>query len=194
MSLLQRIAFYLHLADSSRIARRYFVVNGFDGALAMLGIILGFYTAENIGLDVVISACLGASIALGISGFSSAYISEVAERKQALDTLQQAMISDLQRSAHGHASRIAPLWIATVNGAAPLLIALLIMLPLWLAQGTAFSANQALSAAIGVTLLLIFLLGVFLGKISTTFWLWAGLRALLVAAVTASLVLAVTGS
>jgi VIT1/CCC1 family predicted Fe2+/Mn2+ transporter len=33
-----------------------------------------------------------------------------------------------------------------------------------------------------------FLLGVYLGRISGTFWLWAGLRTLLVAAVTAVLI------
>ena len=35
--------------------------------------------------------------------------------------------------------------------------------------------------AIAVALFCVFLLGVYLGKISRSFWLWAGLRAVLIA-------------
>jgi VIT1/CCC1 family predicted Fe2+/Mn2+ transporter len=43
-----------------------------------------------------------------------------------------------------------------------------------------------------VALVLVFLLGVYLGRISGTFWLWAGLRTLLIAALTAVLVMLVS--
>lgn len=192
MNALKNFALYLRITGSSTIARRYFVVNGFDGALAMLGIIMGFYANGGAELEVIISACLGATIALGMSGISSAYISEAAERKQELKTLEDAMVSDLQQSAHGRAARLVPLWIGLVNGLAPLLIALVIMLPLWLARGTNHSPVDALTTSIGVTLLIIFLLGVFLGRISATFWLWAGLRALLLALLTGGAILMLT--
>lgn len=192
MNAFKHFTLYLRITGSSTIARRYVVVNGFDGALAMLGIIMGFYANGGAELQVIISACLGAAIALGMSGISSAYISESAERKQELKTLEDAMVSDLQHSAHGRAARLVPLWIGLVNGLAPLLIALVIMLPLWLARGTNISPLDALTTSIAVTLLIIFLLGVFLGRISTTFWLWAGLRALLLALLTGGAILLLT--
>jgi predicted membrane protein (TIGR00267 family) len=192
MNALKHFALYLRITGSRTIARRYFVVNGFDGALAMLGIITGFYANGGAELQVIISACLGATIALGMSGISSAYISESAERKQELKALEDAMVSDLQQSVHGRAARLIPLWIGLVNGLAPLLIALVIMLPLWLARGTDHSPLDALGTSICVTLLIIFLLGVFLGRISATFWLWAGLRALLLALLTGGTILLLT--
>jgi predicted membrane protein (TIGR00267 family) len=192
MKTFSQLPFYLRITRSGTIARRYFVVNGFDGALAMLGIIMGFYASGSATLEVIISACLGATIALGMSGLSSAYISESAERKQELEALEDAMVSDLQQSAHGRAARLVPLWIGLVNGLAPLLISLIIMLPLWLARGTSHSPQSALTACIAITLLIIFLLGVFLGRISATFWLWAGLRTLLVALVTGGVILLLT--
>ena len=71
-----KIGFLLQITRSHGIVRRYFVVNGFDGALTMLGILSGFHVSEARDLRLVLGACLGAAIALGMSGLSSAYISE----------------------------------------------------------------------------------------------------------------------
>ena len=94
----------------------------------------GSASAAPADLSVTINACLGAAIALGVSGVSSAYVSESAERRRALGELEAAMATDLLDSAHGEAARRVPMLIALVNGAAPLLISLLIILPLWLAH------------------------------------------------------------
>ena len=44
-------------------------------------------------------------------------------------------------------------------------------------------------AAIAFAFIAIFLLGVLLGRVGGTFWLWTGLRALLIAAVTGGIIL-----
>ncbi|MES0327031.1 MAG: hypothetical protein ABUK13_02460 [Gammaproteobacteria bacterium] len=186
--MLGQIKFLLDITRSRDIVRRYFVVNGFDGALTMLGLIIGFIVSESDDLAVIFNVCLGAAIALGMSGLSSAYISESAERKHALDKLEQAMVSDLSDSAHGEASRRVPLLIALVNGLAPLLISFLILLPIWLSISGIVLPLSPLYAAIIVALLLLFLLGVFLGSIAGISWLRSGLQTLLVAMVTAVLI------
>ena len=122
MSLLQQAWYLLRLTCTHDIVRRYFVVNGFDGALTMLGLIIGFLISAPASLTVVLNACLGVAIALGMSGISSVYVSETAERKRALGKLEEAMATDLQKSAHGDAARCVPLLIALVNGSAPLVI------------------------------------------------------------------------
>ncbi|MCK5387478.1 MAG: hypothetical protein KAJ39_09830, partial [Gammaproteobacteria bacterium] len=104
MGLLNKAKFLLDITSTHDIVRRYFVVNGFDGALTMLGLIIGFLVSSPENLSIIINVCLGAAIALGMSGLSSAYISEYAERRRALSKLQQAMISDMQESAHREAS------------------------------------------------------------------------------------------
>ncbi len=193
MSLLRQVKLLLSISRTSDIARRYFVVNGFDGALTMLGMIIGFMVSATNDLTVIINTCLGAAIALGMSGLSSAYVSEVAERKRALVKLEQAMIADLGETAHGEAARWVPLWIAMVNGSAPLFISLLILLPLILSKTGLVLPLSPLHAAIIIALVLVFLLGVLLGQIAGISWLRSGLQTMLVAVITAALIYLFTG-
>ena len=193
MSLLSRVRAFLRITRTHGIARRYFVVNGFDGALALLGIIVGFAISATTSLTLVINACLGAAIALAVSGASSAYVSETAERQRELAELESAMVADLGESMHGDAARWVPLFIGLVNGSAPLLISLLILVPLWLANAGLPLPVPPLYAAMLVALISIFMLGVFLGRIGGTSWLRSGLRTLSVALVTAALIYLLAG-
>ncbi len=194
MSLLRQAKLLISISRTSDIARRYFVVNGFDGALTMFGMIIGFLISATDELNVIMNACLGAAIALGMSGVSSAYVSEVAERKRALNKLEKAMIADLRDTAHGEAARWVPLWVALVNGAAPLLISLLILLPLWLAIAGFSLPVSPLYLAVAVAMFLVFLLGVLLGRIAEISWLRSGVQTLLVALVTGALIYLIAGS
>jgi predicted membrane protein (TIGR00267 family) len=193
MKLTKRTHRLLSISESGGIVRRYLVVNGFDGALTMLGLIIGFLLSDPAELAVVTNACLAAAIALGMSGISSAYVSEVAERKRELDKLEEAMITDLGSSAHGEAARWVPVLVALVNGAAPLAISLLIILPLWLAQAGLHLPLHPLFLAIAIAAALIFVLGVLLGRIAGVSWLHSGFRTLLVAAATVGLIYLFTG-
>jgi predicted membrane protein (TIGR00267 family) len=179
----------LHLAQTRGIIRRYAVVNGFDGALTMLGLLTGFRLGGEVALETVIAACLGAAVALGVSGLTSAYLSESAERRRALAELESAMVTDLKGSGHARAARLLPVLVAVVNGAAPLLVSLLIILPLWLAGFGVTLPLEPLSSAIATAFLCIFGLGVFLGKVAGTSWLWSGIKTLLIALATMLLIL-----
>lgn len=191
--MLHRLRFLFRLARAHNIARRYFFTNGFDGALAMLGIIMGFYASHDVAIPVVINACLGAAIALAVSGISSAYVSEAAEREKELRELEQALVGDLEATAHARAARLIPLIISAVNGFAPLLLGLLIMLPLWLSEAGVPLPLAPLPSAIVVAFLVLFMLGAFLGTVSGRFWLWSGLRMLAIALLTAGLILWLEG-
>ncbi|MCW9023657.1 MAG: hypothetical protein OQK73_03145 [Gammaproteobacteria bacterium] len=193
MKPLSQIRFLLRITRTHGIIRRYFVVNGFDGALTMLGIIVGFHFSAPASLSVIISACIGAAIALGVSGVSSAYVSEQAERRRALSKLEDAMVTDLQESAHGDAARWVPWYIALVNGSAPLVISLLIITPLWLSNSGTHLFISPLYAAIIIALILIFFFGVFLGHISGISWLRSGVQTVLIALLTILLIYLFTG-
>ena len=179
----------LHILRARSIARRYLITNGFDGALTMLGMITGFYTSGMTELSVAISACLGAAVALFISGLSSAYLSEKAEREKELRELEQALVTDLKESDYGTASRYLPVLVALVNGLSPLLLSLLIILPLFLAEQGYVLLSSPFINSIVVALVCVFFLGLFLGKISKTFWLWSGLRTLAIAIITVAIIL-----
>ncbi len=188
-----RLRYLIELSQSHRIARRYFVTNGFDGVLAMLGLLMGFRVSGSVSIDVIISACVGAVVALFVSGLSSAYISEAAEKQHELQALEKSMLTAMDDSVHAEAAQWMPWLIALVNGFSPLLLALLILVPLFMFQlqlwPDALNIVSPLDLAIIVALSLAFMLGVFLGRLNGHFWLWTGVRALLVAVMTALIIL-----
>jgi len=190
--MLERLRYLLLISRSDRIARRYFIVNGFDGALTLMGLNVGFYLSGEQDLQVMINVCLGAAIALGVSGLSSAYLSEAAERKHELQVLEEAMVRDMRETAHGQASRLAPWLIGAVNGLAPFLIGLFIILPLWLAQAGVVMPMAPLEVSLLMVLLVLFLLGIVIGNVRGTFWLWSGLHTLLVACLTVLIIYLLT--
>lgn len=177
----RELSLLLRLSGSAAIARRYFVTNGFDGALALVGLCMGFYAAGGVAPAIAAKACLGTGLALGISGISSTYISEKAERRKALRELAQAMLKDMENTTHSRAARLVPVVIAAVSGLAPLCIAIMVSSPLLLVAGGVALPVDALWAAIGVALFIVFLLGTFLGHLSGMLWLWSGVQTLLVA-------------
>ena len=185
---LEQIKTLLEISRSAEIMRRYLVVNGFDGALTMLGLIMGFYVSDRVDLAVVITSCLATALALGMSGISSAYISEAAERRRSLAQIEKAMVTSLSESHHSRAAIWIPWLVALVNGCAPFFAALIIMIPLWLARGGVVLAPGPLPTAMAVALVIIFLLGIFLGRVGGTFWLWSGLQSLAIALVTVGLI------
>lgn len=188
MNPIDQIRFLLRISSTHSIVRRYFVVNGFDGALTMLGLFIGFLISAPENLTVIINACMGAAIALGVSGVSSAYISEQAEQQRSLSKLEDAMVTNLQDGAHGKATRWVPMLIALVNGSAPLVISILVITPLWLANSGVALFMPPLYIASIIALILIFLLGVFLGRVSNISWLRSGIRTLLIALITILLI------
>ena len=72
------LTWILEITRSQVIARRYFIVNGFDGVRALLGLLVGFYVSDDVRLPVDLNACLGVAIALGLNDVRSTYSSKAA--------------------------------------------------------------------------------------------------------------------
>lgn len=154
----------------------------------MLGLMIGFATSDTIALPIAIKACLSAAVALFVSGLSSAYLSETAERKRELNELEHALLSDLSDSDYGKASRYVPVMVALVNGLSPLIISLVILTPLFLVNsGVALPLSPFIAAGI-IALTILFILGAMLGRLSGEFWLWTGIRTLLFAAIAIAII------
>ncbi|MGQ9639794.1 MAG: hypothetical protein ACUVUB_05010 [Candidatus Bathyarchaeia archaeon] len=112
---IRSVRFYLRLAEATAISRRYFVMNAFDGALAALGVILGAWVSGPVQPETIVGAGAGMSLAMGMSGFSGAYMAERAERLRRLRELERSLLTSLERSIHGKALRVATIWAATVD-------------------------------------------------------------------------------
>ena len=152
--------------DFYKIARRYFVLNGFDGILTVLGITAGSFSTNVGDPKVLITSCLGSAIALGVSGISGAYITEKAERLKEFKELQSTMLSDLENSLHKKNVTQRSIAISVINGASPFLCALLSTVPYFVALLGMMNMSLAYYFSAGTSLLLLGLLGGFLGKIS----------------------------
>ena len=126
---LQELREYSELASIGEIARRYFAMNAFDGVLTIIGVLMGSYTARVRDATIVIVTGLSTCIAMGISGLWGAYLTESAERKRDLDDLESHTLSDLRGTKIGRASRVAVVVVALVDGLAPFLSALVVLLP-----------------------------------------------------------------
>ena len=79
-----------------------------------------------------------------------------------------------------------------MNGLAQLLISLFILLPLLLPETFSLLRANVLETAILLGLGAIFLLGIFLGSISGHFWLFSGLRTLVIAIATSGVIILCT--
>ncbi len=180
MKFLEKIRRYIKISEVAPISRRYFIMNAFDGATTILGIVIGAYAAGITNEFWVIWSGLGVSLAMGLSGFAGAYMTEEAEREKKLNALEKSMLTDLKDSVIGKASRFAALWAGIVDGVSPALTALVCLTPFFLSSHGFFSINFAIPLSVAMALTTMFLLGVFLGKISNRNMLFHGAKMLFV--------------
>jgi predicted membrane protein (TIGR00267 family) len=178
MRFIEKIRRYIRISEIAPIGRRYFVMNAFDGATTILGIVVGAYVAGITSEFWVIWSGLGATLAMSLSGFVGAYMTEEAERERKLKTLEKAMLKKLKKTVVGKASRFASLWAAIIDGLSPALTATICLIPFFLSSYNLFSINFAIQMSVAVALAVIFLLGVFLGKISNRNMLVQGMKTL----------------
>jgi len=181
---------YSKISGVGAITRRYFVMNAFDGALTMLGVVIGAYIAGQLNSIVIISAGIAGSIAMGASGMSGAYMAEKAERKKKIKELEKAMLTNMSNGLHGKSHRFAAIFAAVVDGASPALAAMFVITPFFLANFGIIPDEYAFFGTIGLTLLVLTMLGIYLAKISDENMIIYGIQMLIVGLITAGLCVA----
>jgi predicted membrane protein (TIGR00267 family) len=186
---LKKFRFYLRLTGVSAISRRYFVMNAFDGALTALGVIIGAWTSGPVEPRIIIGAGLGVSLAMGISGFSGTYFAERAERLRKLEELEKSLLMDLNNSVQVKAQRTAMIWAALVDALSPSLTALIAISPFIFAHYGLLSINEAVMTSLMLILLVLFMIGVYLGKISRERVIISGIRMMIVGIITAAIII-----
>jgi len=157
---------YISVSGVSEILRRYFVMNAFDGALTMLGFVMGSFMSGLKDPRIIISAGISASLAMGISGFVGALITEKAEREKKVKELERTLFLDLEGTIVDKASKIAIILAAIVDATAPALAALICSSPFILSLYNIVNFIEATFISVIITLLFIFLLGVYLGNLA----------------------------
>jgi predicted membrane protein (TIGR00267 family) len=148
------------------IARRYFIKNGFDGSMTILGIIVGSWIVGVTEPEIIVTAGLGTCLAMGVSGIFGAYMTEKAERKRHLGKLKAAMLTDLSDSLHSDASDFVSVLAALIDGASPMLTAIISLVPFFLTMTGTFVIWEAYIISFILTLATLFSLGLYLGRIA----------------------------
>ena len=171
--LIDRIRLYIEVTHISDIARRYFVKNGMDGSMTVLGIILGSWAARVENPYIIVMAGLGACLAMGVSGLFGAYITEKAERKKIIKDLEEAILSDLEGSLQQNASEFVPTLAALVDGLSPTLTAMISLVPFIMSMVKIIPIWDSYIVSIILTFGTLFALGLYLGRIARErMWLY----------------------
>ena len=162
---LRELSEYRRIAAIDEIGRRYLAMNAFDGILTMIGMVMGSYLAGIEDASIVLYTGLSTAMAMGVSGFWGAYMTESAERKRNMQELEQAMLVDLSNTKQARAARFAAVVVSLIDGLSPLLAGLIVMTP-FMFSGLVSNAMVSFGASLGVSLVMLFVLGVFLAKIA----------------------------
>ena len=173
---MDEIGTYLRVTRAQKILRRYFAMNAFDGAMTSLGVVIGAYISHILDPRAIIGVIIVSGIAMAVSGFSGTYMTESAERSKSLNELEDAMLVDLEDTIYGHASRFVSLFAAFVDGSAPFIASIPAVVPFYLSLAGLLPIGLAFYASIGASLFILFLLGVFLGRISEGNLLYSGVK------------------
>jgi len=165
-TLFRRIRSYLHITQMNPIARRYFVKNGFDGSMTVLGIVIGSWIVEVNQPEIIVTAGLAACLAMGVSGLFGAFMTERAERKRHLKTLEAAMLTDLTDTIQSDASDFVSVYAAVIDGGSPMLTAVISLVPFILTLTGIVVIWDAYVISLILTLATLFSLGLYLGRIA----------------------------
>jgi predicted membrane protein (TIGR00267 family) len=178
---------YIKISEVGPIIRRFFVMNAFDGSLTTLGIIMGAFISNSLSMlfnwqliQFVVLTGLATALSMGVSGIWGSYLTEAAEHTKEVHELEIAMgkkKGTLNDTIYAKARRFASIIAAMVDGASPAGAALICMIPFFFVLG-ANQSGTAFPASIVMTFSMLFILGIFLGKISRKNLIISGIKML----------------
>ncbi len=184
---------FLRVTKATKILRRYFAMNAFDGAMTSLGVVIGSYISNIGDARAVIGVILVSGVAMAVSGFSGTYMAESAERSKSLNELEDAMLVDLEDTIYGQASKFVSILAAIVDGSAPFMASIPSVVPFYLALSGVMSLQIAFFVSIGASLATLFMLGVFLGRVSERNVIYSGVKMVIAGVAVALLALLLNG-
>jgi predicted membrane protein (TIGR00267 family) len=189
---LKKIRFHFKLTKSGAIARRSFVLGAFDGALTILGVILGAYVAEGhthpeLAKQLILGAGFAGGVALAVSSTVGAYEAERVEHVIGHQQLEKAMLRPVE-GERMDAMRTSIWFSAFVHGIAPLFSAFIPLIPFFF-----MSLDSAVVTAIVTTIGFLFVLGAYLGSLIKEMIVYTGLRFVIAGLGTAIILILIGG-
>jgi predicted membrane protein (TIGR00267 family) len=171
---IKKVRTYNKIAGIAKIVRRYFAINGFDGVITIIGVLVGSYIIGIRDYINVVIAGAAICISLGVSGVWSAYFSESAERKKEIDDLEKSTLYTLDKTVINYAQKYASRVLAAVNGLSPVVTAFIPLVPFLF--GKFISINICYYLGFGLAFLILFGIGLFLGNVSKSNLIISGIK------------------
>jgi len=168
---------YAKVTNLTSISRRYFVIGSFDGALTILGVILG--SLHSLSRELVITAGVAGGVALAVSSIVGAYEAERVENKLEHRELENAMLAKVG-GTYEKAVRFATVVSSLIHGASPLIAAMIPVMPFLFME-----VHVAVVVSIALTLSFLFVMGAYMGSLIRENVIYSGLRFIMAGLLTA---------
>ncbi len=152
------------VTETSGVARRYFSLQVFDGAMVGVGLIFGLHLSGPHPFRVVAQTVVAVVIAMVISGWTGALISERAEQEARIRRLELATLTALRNTLHSRVGSIAVLLVALVNALSPVAALLTVSLPYLVAIYLGAETVYGLISSLAVTAALLLVAGVVVSR------------------------------
>lgn len=160
------IARYYKILVEHEIVRRYIIINSFDGALTILGIIMAVFISGIHDPRLIILPAVGASVAMCVSGIWGSYAAERAEIRKKIREMEAHMMRDLSGTEFSRKREEMAWIIGIVDGIIPLLMAIVLIIPFFLVVPGILSITLAYEISLALIAVNLFILGLFAGKIA----------------------------
>jgi predicted membrane protein (TIGR00267 family) len=160
----ERLEAALAMPETRPAIRRYFVNTIFDATVVFLGIIIGSALSSNPDLHIIVVTILTTAIALGISTGFSIFEAETLEQNRRIDEIERALLRSLENTNIERSTRSSIILISIVNFLAPITAGLIILAPfLFVGQEGILTAAWV---GVGLAISILFVTGIFMGRIS----------------------------
>lgn len=190
---IEKYKLYLKITEGNKIARRYFIMNSFDGIVTILGVITGSIASGIINPGVIMGIGLSTAIAMAISGISGTFIAERAERELEIQDLEESMLSDLRDTIYSRAVKFTTIYVSIVDAISPLIASVLALIPIILSYFNLIEDILAIYLSEASALLYLFILGSLLSRLTNKNILIEGLKMMVVGMVTSFIIIFLFG-
>lgn len=176
--IIKKIREELSILKAQDIIVRYWILNSFDSILVMIGILVGSYLSKEITRELVLDVGIASALAMFVSGFFGAYTTEEAESYKEINEIEKAMLKKVDGKIFKSAKREVPFVTALSNGLSPIFNSLIILIPFFIKS---FSIKTAFYSSLAISLILLFIIGCYLGRMSKKNLVLNGLKIIIVA-------------
>lgn len=171
---------------------RYFIRGFIDGLLSTLGVVIGASTAIGTGSEIevsriIIAAGISGGIANGTSNILGAFMGEKVAAHKRFKEIEKAMLKEeaLRGTKVDEKAQNKVISSGILDGLATIGGAIIPVFPFILVAALILSSMTALTVSIGLSLVVFFVLGVYIGKISKENIIFSGLKLVAFGAATA---------